>query len=231
MRILFLFLFTLGGLFLSSCGSKPVTIQRVPNKLKPYTVNGKTYYPLPDARGYEEVCYASWYGPGFHRKITASGEPYNMYAYTAAHKLLPLGTYVLVTNLENGKQVVVRINDRGPFVKNRCIDLSYAAAKKIGLIKKGVAKVKLQAVTPGEIRINPHKHYYFQVGAFSKFSRALSLKLKLEDKFWRVVIKYAKVRGKKLYKVLIYLTDNFYQAVKLAQELKKQYKQGFLVAE
>ena len=154
----FLLAISLLILILPSCASRSASLQRVPNKLKPYTVNGKTYYPLPDAKGYEEICYASWYGPNFHRKLTASGEPYNMYAYTAAHKILPLGTYVLVTNLENGKQVVVRINDRGPFVKNRCIDLSYAAAKKIGLIKKGVAKVKLQAVTSGEIRIDPHKH-------------------------------------------------------------------------
>ena len=117
--------------------------------VKTVEITGKTTWniitaPLPES---EMEGVASWYGPGFHGRRTASGEIYNMYDYTAAHKTLPLGTYVRVINLENGKSVVVRINDRGPFVKNRIIDLSYAAAKKIDMIDKGTARVKLQIIS------------------------------------------------------------------------------------
>jgi len=100
--------------------------------------------PLPEN---ELEGVASWYGPNFHGHRTASGEIYNMYDYTAAHKTLPLGTYVRVINLENGKSVIVRINDRGPFKKGRIIDLSYAAAKKIDMIEKGIAKVRLEVIS------------------------------------------------------------------------------------
>ncbi len=109
----------------------------------PYT--SKSIDLLPEVVGVQ-VGYASWYGPKFHGRKTASGEPYNMHALTAAHKSLPFGTLVRVTNLENGKSVVVRINDRGPYVAGRIIDLSYAAAKKIGLDKIGVAKVRLEII-------------------------------------------------------------------------------------
>jgi rare lipoprotein A len=96
-----------------------------------------------------EVGYAAWYGPGFHGKRTASGEIYNMYDLTAAHKTLPFGTIVKVYNLENGRSVVVRINDRGPFVKGRIIDLSYGAAKKLGMIEKGVVRVRIEVIKWG----------------------------------------------------------------------------------
>ncbi len=108
-----------------------------------YKVKGKRYCVKDVPVGYTQVGIASWYGPNFHGKKTATGEIYNMYDLTAAHKTLPLNTYVKVINLENGKSVVVRINDRGPFVKNRILDLSYAAAKKLGITKKGTALVKI----------------------------------------------------------------------------------------
>ena len=113
---------------------------------KPYTVLGETYYPISSAEGYEEVGVASWYGKDFHGKKTANGETYNMYALTAAHKTLPLGARMKVTNLENGKSVVVDINDRGPFVGSRVIDLSYAAARAIGMHEKGLAKVRISTI-------------------------------------------------------------------------------------
>lgn len=112
-------------------------------KAKPYTVLGKTYVPYASAAGFEEIGIASWYGPGFHGKKTSNGEIFNTYALTAAHKYLPFDTNILVTNLENGKTCVVRITDRGPFVDNRIIDLSQAAAKQIDMIKNGTAKVHL----------------------------------------------------------------------------------------
>ena len=113
---------------------------------KPYQINGIWYYPLSSAEGYVEDGLASWYGPGFHSKRTACGEPYDMWADTAAHKTLPLGTYVKVTNLGNGKTTVLRINDRGPFVAGRIIDLSAKGAEDLGCRMKGLARVRVEAV-------------------------------------------------------------------------------------
>lgn len=113
---------------------------------KPYRIAGKTYYPLESSAGYDRTGIASWYGRDFHGKKTANGERYDMHALSAAHKTLPLPTLVRVTNLENGRSIVVRINDRGPFVKSREIDLSYAAAKALGYDKKGTTRVRVQAL-------------------------------------------------------------------------------------
>ena len=115
-----------------------------------YEVDGVTYHVLASARGYVEEGIASWYGPEFQGKPTSSGEPYDMYAMTAAHRTLPLPTYVEVRNLENGKVVVVRVNDRGPFHPDRLIDLSYMAAQKLGIVQRGTARVRVRALTPGE---------------------------------------------------------------------------------
>lgn len=113
----------------------------------PYKVWGKTYYVLPTAEGYRERGGASWYGAKFHGHKTSNGETYNMYEMSAAHKSLPLPTYAKVTNLDNGRSVIVRINDRGPFHEGRIIDLSYAAAKKLGYYDKGVANVEVEAIS------------------------------------------------------------------------------------
>ena len=118
------------------------SIQRA--TMRPYMVGGKMYYPTVVKTGNIYRGIASWYGPNFHGKKTSNGEWYDMYAMTAAHKTLPMNTIVKVTNLLNGKSVIVRINDRGPFVKNRIIDLSYAAAKKIGVVSHGTAPVRLE---------------------------------------------------------------------------------------
>jgi len=115
--------------------------------MKPYCVNGVTYYPVPVKKGEKFYGIASWYGPKFHGAQTSNGEYYNMYDYTAAHKTLPINTKVKVTNLSNGKSTVVRINDRGPFVKDRIIDLSYQAAQDIGVVKHGTAKVELEVLS------------------------------------------------------------------------------------
>jgi rare lipoprotein A len=115
-----------------------------------YTVLGKTYTLLPACQGYHERGIASWYGTQFHGGRTSDGETYDMYAMTAANKVLPIPCYVRVTNLQNGKSVVVKVNDRGPFVDNRLIDLSYAAASRIEMLGSGTALVDIQAVGPGE---------------------------------------------------------------------------------
>lgn len=117
----------------------------------PYSVLGRTYEVLPTARGYVERGISSWYGNKFHGYMTSSFEPYDMYKFTAAHKSLPLPSWARVTNLETGKSVIVRVNDRGPFHENRLIDLSYAAAVKIGVWPKGTGLVEVRALTPGEV--------------------------------------------------------------------------------
>lgn len=117
----------------------------------PYNVLGRTYQVLPTSRGYVERGISSWYGNKFHGYMTSSFEPYDMYKFTAAHKSLPLPSWARVTNLENGKSVIVRVNDRGPFHDNRLIDLSYAAAVKIGVWPKGTGLVEVRALTPGEV--------------------------------------------------------------------------------
>ena len=119
-------------------------------KANPYTVMGKTYYPIQDGRRYQAVGTASWYGTKFHGQATANGEAYDLYGMTAAHKTLPLPSYVRGTNLENGLSVILRVNDRGPFYSDRIIDLSFAAAKKLGYAESGVARVKVEGIDPHE---------------------------------------------------------------------------------
>ena len=115
-----------------------------------YEVFGKKYRVMKSARGHVERGLASWYGPGFHAERTSSGEPYDMYSMTAAHKTLPIPSYVRVTHLGNGRSIVVRVNDRGPFVGNRIIDLSYTAAYKLGMISTGTAPVEIRVLQPGD---------------------------------------------------------------------------------
>lgn len=140
-------------------GNPPADIDRIPDAEpkaeplnryanNPYIVFGRTYKPDTSGRPYVAEGIASWYGRKFHGQRTSSGEPYDMYAMTAAHPTLPIPSYVRVTNLENGKSVVVRVNDRGPFHSNRLIDLSYSAAYKLGLIRKGSGRVRVESIDP-----------------------------------------------------------------------------------
>lgn len=117
-------------------------------KKAPYNVLGKSYYPIPTANNYSATGTASWYGTKFHGQSTANGEVYDLYGMTAAHKTLPLPSYVKVTNLENGRSVILRVNDRGPFYSDRVIDLSFAAAKKLGYADAGTARVHVEGIDP-----------------------------------------------------------------------------------
>lgn len=149
-----------GGEVKDSGPARPVDMSHVPDAVprtevrtragnkNPYQVLGKTYYLLPTSEGYDEIGGASWYGNKFHGRRTANGEVYDMYGMTAAHKTLPIPSYVRVTNLANGRQVVVRVNDRGPFHGDRIIDLTYAAASKLGFAQQGVAEVRVETVGP-----------------------------------------------------------------------------------
>ena len=155
---------------------------------KSYVIAGKRYHVLKSARNYNKRGIASWYGTKFHGRLTSSREPYNMYAMTAASPELPLPTFVRVTNLENGKQIIVKVNDRGPFAKNRIIDLSYVAAKKLGVTRKGTAMVQVTAITPKIMQkqhinlanqritrtrdIPQHPRLFLQAGAFSSAANA-----------------------------------------------------------
>jgi len=129
----------------------PITIAGNKN---PYTVNGVTYQLMPSAKGYSEEGMASWYGNKFHGRKTSNGETYSMYGMTAAHKTLPIPAYVRVTHLANGRQIIVRVNDRGPFHGGRIIDLSYAGAKKLGYADKGTARVRVEVIDPANFQAN-----------------------------------------------------------------------------
>jgi peptidoglycan lytic transglycosylase len=187
----------------------------------PYIVFGETYYPLRDATDYRERGIASWYGKKFHGKRTSSGDPYDMYAMTAAHRTLPLPSYARVTNLGNGRAVIVRVNDRGPFLHNRLIDLSYAAALKLGIVGTGTGIVEVEALTvetnvavtanakniDGDLRpSNPAKlpRLYMQVGAFKSWKNAVTLRSRLsEARFGQVFIQSEVREDVRFYRVRV----------------------------
>ncbi|VAW83082.1 Septum-associated rare lipoprotein A, partial [hydrothermal vent metagenome] len=160
-----------------------------------YVVLGKRYQTLQTYQGYRERGIASWYGTKFHGHRTSSGEPYDMYAMSAAHKSLPLPTYARVTNLDNGKSVIVKINDRGPFHENRLIDLSYAAATRLEILAKGTGLVEVEAIDPrnfGQLaekppiaasqpKVTKAPSLYLQLGAFADRSNAERLQARLSS--------------------------------------------------
>lgn len=157
-----------------------------------YEVWGRQYYVLPGSRGYSEEGIASWYRDDPEHLVTANRENYDLYKMTAAHKTLPLPTYAKVTNLENGKQIIVRINDRGPFVGDRLIDLSYIAAKKIGILKRGTGRVRVEAIDlqlseKGSVTVQPVETY-LQVGVYASEAYAKSV-LKRIGRFGRFPMK------------------------------------------
>ncbi len=123
-------------------------------KIQPYSVMGKTYWPVQSAVGFEQEGYASWYGMDFHGKKTATGDTYDMFSISAAHKTLPLGSRVRVTNMDNGRQLELTINDRGPFVDGRIIDLSYASARLLGMADSGLAHVRVDGVADNPLLAN-----------------------------------------------------------------------------
>lgn len=174
-----------------------------------YNVLGKRYFVLNSSEGYKERGVASWYGPGFHAASTSNGERYDMYAMTGAHKTLPLPAYVQVTNLSNGKHVVVRLNDRGPFKEGRIIDLSYTAAAKLDMIKAGTTFVEVRALTPVEKASPPPapaatSDLYVQAGAFGTEANASKLLGQLRTKgVDNAFVREDQLEGKTLYRVRV----------------------------
>ncbi len=176
---------------------------------------------LKNVDGYTQTGLASWYGDKEHGNLAASGERFSKYDYTAAHKSLPFGTIVRVTNLENGKDVVVNINDRGPFIRGRIIDLSYSSAKSIDLVRTGVAKVKVEVISsPSRRNENYFKPIYtVQVGSFSSKVNAMGLKDELSSSITRDVrIESIDIKGDMYYRVRV----GMYSSKSKAESMKKK---------
>jgi rare lipoprotein A len=211
-----------------------------------YVVNGERYYPLPDSSGYVETGIASWYGMKFQGRKTSSGEKYDMYKKSAAHKTLPFGTYVKVINLSNNKHTIVRINDRGPFVRGRIIDLSYAAAKEILLIGPGTAEVKITALGKkiGELESEDGSatpvleyedmekgEFTVQVGAFKDRNNALQLAERLKVIFDYVnILKFADENNTALFRLHVSKSDTQAEAREIEKRLEDWgLKEAFIV--
>ena len=182
--------------------------------------------------GYTERGLASWYGKDFHGRKTANGEVYDMYKLTAAHKTLPLGVYARVTNLENGKEIKVKVNDRGPFIRGRFLDLSYGAAKELGMVEAGVGRVELEII--GNVPYQPAKAtgsakissgsglFTIQAGAFVEKENAARLKSLLENRYKDVYIVSYDTNIQKFYRVRVGAFENEKDAIKTANELESQ---------
>jgi rare lipoprotein A len=179
---------------------------------RPYVVAGERYQPLRSHDGFSEQGLASWYGLDFHGKKTSNGEIYDMHALTAAHKTLPLGIHVKVTNLNNGKEIVVRLNDRGPFVKGRVIDLSYTAAQALDVVRPGTAPVRVEALGyketdgGGKVSYRPATSYQIgtfavQVGAFGQADNAQRLANQLRAQYGAATVQEGWVNGQRFHRV------------------------------
>jgi len=167
-----------------------------------------------------EVQYgvASWYGGEFHGRSTSSGEVYDMYQLTCAHNTLPLGTIVMVTNLENGRSLELKVNDRGPFVKERIIDVSYAAAQMLGMWEKGTALVKVEAISPG---VEPVQRFTLQVGSFTDETNAQRLAEQLRKSFENVYVATVETLTQKYHRVRVGQFETREAALVMAEKLSQ----------
>ena len=247
------------ALVLSGCSSKynepyhrdrtPVPSpsgKKAPATQRPYTVRGQRYVPLASAHGYVEKGIASWYGRKFHGRKTSNGETYNMYDRTAAHKTLPMNTWVKVENLDNGRETKLRINDRGPFVRGRIIDLSYTGAKTLGVIGPGTARVRVTALGRATSYAKSDKtqpvafkpvdywkgNFTVQVGAFKVRTNAENYRLKLSKTYINAhIVPYEDDRGQ-FYRVRIGQFSRLDDAVKFTRQLLADgFDAAFAVAE
>lgn len=208
-------------------------VSYAPANMRPYTIRGIRYQPLSTGKGFSDQGYASWYGQKFHGHQTANGEIYDMYQMSGAHKTLPLPSFVRVSNLENGKQVVVKVNDRGPFHIGRVIDLSYAAALKLDMLKTGVAKVKIDVIhvdQTGTITvgrspiikkdaIKNNKQLFIQVAALQNKTQIDKLARHLKNLYQRP---FKTKFEKGIYKLHLGPMTNEHEADKLLNALKSK---------
>lgn len=226
-------------IFVISCGTK---VQEIPPSSdiddpdygRPYVIRGIKYYPLRSVSSFQQVGYASWYGKEEHGTPTANGEIYDMYANTAAHKTLPLGSMVHVENLESGREMVVRVNDRGPFIKGRIIDLSYTGAKKMDIVEKGTAKVKItllseekdHLVVDGEDVDLDDREFGVQVGSFTVYDNAV----RLSSEFSKSKISEFYKNGRKFYRVRVTGFSSRDSARDFVNENRRRFPSAFIVA-
>jgi rare lipoprotein A len=209
---------------------------------KPYSLGEKTYFHLPPDDSFVQNGLASWYGPSFHGRRTSNGERFDMHSLTAAHKTLPMDTVVLVKNLENGKQTVVRINDRGPYLGGRILDLSHKAAYTLGLKQQGTAKVQIVALAEGEVDENSQVtrlfrrnleegEFFVQIGSFTQHNNALRLQKRFNDAGHNAQLHQAARDNSLLYRVHVYVGKTL-QAAKVAEKslLQSGYRGAFVIA-
>lgn len=226
MKIYYSFFIIVLVLF-SACSSK------VPkeNRGKSYYVFGEKYTTIKSSKDFSQKGIASWYGPKFHGKKTANGETYNMHEMTCAHKTLPFNTRLRVKNLSNGKTTIVRVNDRGPFVNKRIIDLSFTAAKKLGVDITGTAPVIITALDGFTRKKYQKGTFTIQVGAFSSIDNAKRLREKLSKNFNKVFIKKFEKDGNIFYRVRAGKFSGIKQAEKNEKRLRSMgYPNAFSVA-
>jgi len=226
-----------------SCSTKPKYVPPSPpipglKSQKPYQIKGVWYYPPPTADGFVEEGIASWYGADFHGKPTACGERYDMWAMTAAHKTLPLGSTVKVTNLKNQHSIVLRINDRGPFVSGRIIDLSCKAAQELGCYGKGTAPVRVEAVQVASEykvgqdtywKVDPppsfrYGHFMIQIGAFRDQGNAVRLRDRMAGAKTEARISQVSDKGGNLYRVQV---GNYQDLLAAKQDVDRYRSKGF----
>ncbi|WP_028587709.1 septal ring lytic transglycosylase RlpA family protein [Desulfocurvus vexinensis] len=248
----------LAALLLSGCGkrhiptapdtgARPQAPAQVPpggagpvpkGTFKPYTIAGRTYYPLSSADGYQETGLASWYGPTFHGKKTANGETYDMHAMTAAHKILPMNTYVRITRLDNGREVTLRVNDRGPFVGDRIVDLSRAGAEQLDMLGPGTARVRLEVVGvagqqgPTLAQALEAETFYVQVGSFRVQENAERLVRQLRAAGYRQSrVQQAEISGATYWRVQAGAFQGMARATRAHAELAGRFASSFLIAD
>lgn len=226
-----------GALLTAACGAKRTEVTTAPDGTrlkghqKPYVVMGERYVPLLDHEGFVQRGIASWYGPDFHGKKTSNGEIYDMHAMTAAHKTLPLGVFVKVENRDTGATAIVRVNDRGPFVRGRIIDLSYAAAKRLGVIEHGTVAVRIEALGYRSIGEDGREtyapadydggNYTVQTGSFSVLANAERQSADMKRRYGFSDIRKADVQGESFFRVYA----GRYGSLKTAEEAKERFEQ------
>jgi rare lipoprotein A len=223
-----------------------VASYKTERKEKPYAVYGKWYFPVASVAEFKEKGVCSWYGPDFHGKPTSSGETYDQFGYTAAHRILPFNTQVRVKNPSNNKEIMVRINDRGPFLKDRILDLSYTGAKELGLVGPGTARIELEAIgILEEVEENGKKvtrlvqqvdfqkgDFSVQVGAFKDSQNALMLKERLQKEYPQIEVSETVRSGETFFRVRLAHCTELPEAIRLQKQLEGQgFSQALIVAD
>lgn len=221
---------TAGATSTTSSGQTPPT-------QRPYVINNIKYYPVASSAGYVDTGIASWYGDAFHGRLTSNGERYDMYGPTAAHKILPMNTMLHVRNLDNGREVVVRINDRGPFIRGRILDVSYAGAQKLGMLRRGTARVQVTALAPtANGKYLPHPNFqegefFVQIGSFRNKDNARRLQKKFADAGHTAIIRRATLNAETYFRVQVYIGTQLRTAKRAERSLlQKGYDGAFIIA-